>query len=32
VHGDVVLFGCAGECERVVLPDGDLRAAQEDVL
>jgi hypothetical protein len=32
VHGDVVFFGGAGECEGVVLPDGHFRAAQEDVL
>lgn len=29
---DVVFFRCAGKRERMVLPDGDLRAAQEDVL
>ncbi len=32
VNGDVVLFRCAGESERMVLPDGNLGAAQENVL
>lgn len=32
VDRDVVFLGCAGKREGMVLPDGDLRAAQEDVL
>jgi hypothetical protein len=32
MHGDVVFFGCAGEGERVVLPDGYFGAAKEYVL
>lgn len=32
VDRDVVLFGCAGEGKGVVLPDGDLGAAEEDIL
>jgi hypothetical protein len=32
MHRDVVLLRCAGQCERMVLPNGDFGAAQEDVL
>jgi len=32
MHGDVVLLGCASKREGMILPDRDLRAAQEDVL
>lgn len=32
MNGDVVFLGCASKREGVILPDGDFRAAQEDVL
>jgi hypothetical protein len=32
VNRDVVFLGCASKREGVVLPDGDFRAAQENVL
>lgn len=32
VDGDVVFFGSAGQREGMILPQGYLRAAQEDVL
>lgn len=32
VDGYVVLLWGAGEGERVILPDGNLRTAKEDIL
>ena len=32
MDGDVVFFRCGGEGKRVILPDGHLWAAEEDVL
>lgn len=32
MNTDVVLFGCAGKCKRMPLPERDLGAAEEDVL
>lgn len=32
MDGEVVLLRCASECEWVILPDGYLRTAEQDVL
>ena len=32
MDGDVIFFGGGGECKRMVLPNGDFGAAEENIL